>query len=187
MDNATEKLVATKEESGDVDHSESESVSFQEEAKTERPIAYKIATGKPNASSESDHPLSPKAERIKWSHKPHVAPATIHHTEAVFSIVRRIYGREHDDPMDDLDVNMAIWGIFLKLLFKQQFILDKTTIRQETNSNNFGVFGINYQIRIRLSLHRGWARRWCYLQRHLWQRLHGSILTTCRGNPLFRQ
>ena len=28
-------------------------------------------------------------------------------------MVRRIYGREHDDPVDDLDVNMAIWGIFL--------------------------------------------------------------------------
>ena len=23
-----------------------------------------------------------------------------------------IYGREHDDPMDDLDVNMAVWGKF---------------------------------------------------------------------------
>ena len=34
-------------------------------------------------------------------------------TQAVFSTVREIYGREHDDPMNDLDVNMAIWGIFL--------------------------------------------------------------------------
>ena len=34
---------------------------------------------------------------------------TVHHTEAVFSIVRRIYGREHVDRM----VNMAIWSIFL--------------------------------------------------------------------------
>ena len=42
-----------------------------------------------------------------------VSPATIRHTEAVFSIVRGIYGREHDDPMDDLEVNMAIGGIFL--------------------------------------------------------------------------
>ena len=42
-----------------------------------------------------------------------MSPDTVHHTEAVFSIVREIYGREHDDPMDDLDVNMAIWGIFL--------------------------------------------------------------------------
>ena len=50
---------------------------------------------------------------IQWSHNLHVSPATVHHAEAVFSIVRWIYGREHDDPMDDLDVHMAIWGIFL--------------------------------------------------------------------------
>ena len=37
----------------------------------------------------------------------------IAYAEAVFSIVRDIHGREHDDPMDDLDLNMAIWGIFL--------------------------------------------------------------------------
>ena len=42
-----------------------------------------------------------------------MSPATVHHTEAVFSIVRRIYGREHDDTVDDLDLNMAIWCIFL--------------------------------------------------------------------------
>ena len=40
-------------------------------------------------------------------------PATAHHTEAVFWIVRDIHGREHDDPKEDLDVNMAIWRIFL--------------------------------------------------------------------------
>ena len=49
----------------------------------------------------------------EWPHNLHVSPATAHHTEAVFSIVKEIYGREHDDPMDALDVNMAIWGIFL--------------------------------------------------------------------------
>ena len=52
-----------------------------------------------------------------------MSPATVHHTEAVFSFAREIYGREHgssfldrqvicrrehDDPMDDLHVNMAI-------------------------------------------------------------------------------
>ena len=46
--------------------------------------------------------------------------------EAVFSVVRNIYGHEHDDPMDDLDVNMALWGIFM---IEQQFILDKTMRR----------------------------------------------------------
>ena len=43
----------------------------------------------------------------------HVCPATVHHTEALFSIVKGDLGREHDDPMDDLDVNMVIWGKFL--------------------------------------------------------------------------
>ena len=42
-----------------------------------------------------------------------MSPATVHQTEAVFLIVRGIYGREHDDPMDDLDVTMAIEGMFL--------------------------------------------------------------------------
>ena len=55
----------------------------------------------------------PKADRKEWSHNLHVSPATVHHAEAVFSIVSEMYGREHDDPMDDLDVNMAIRGIFL--------------------------------------------------------------------------
>ena len=62
---------------------------------------------------KSDHPGSPKAERIEWPHHLHVSPATVHHTETVFSIVRGVHGREHDDPMDNLDENMAIWGIFL--------------------------------------------------------------------------
>ena len=111
MDTATKKPVATKEESGDVDVSESETGS--EEEVTERPVACKTVKEKPHASSKSDCQGGPKAERIEWSHNLHTSPATIHHTEAVFSIVGRIYGREHDAPVDDLDVNMAIWGIFL--------------------------------------------------------------------------
>ena len=74
---------------------------------------HKTATGKPYASSKSDHPGSPKAERIEGFHNLHVSPATVHHTEVVFSVVRKIYERGPDDPMDDLDVNMTIWGIFL--------------------------------------------------------------------------
>ena len=115
MDTATVKLVATKEESGDVDFSESETGS--EEDVTGSLVAYKTATGKHHASSESDHPGSPKAERIEWSPNLHMYPATVHHMEAVLSIVRRISGREHDDPMDDLDVNMAIWGTFLTRIY----------------------------------------------------------------------
>ena len=52
MDTATGKTVATKEESGDVDLSESETWSLQEEAVLERPIACKKATRKSYASSK---------------------------------------------------------------------------------------------------------------------------------------
>ena len=62
MDTAMEKPVATTEESEDVDLSESEIWSFQEEAVLVRPIACKKATEKPNASSKSGHAGSPKAE-----------------------------------------------------------------------------------------------------------------------------
>ena len=91
----------------------SESEIGSEEDVTGKPVAFQTDTGKPCASSKSDCQGGPKAEKIQWPHNPHVSPATLHHTEAVFSIVREIYGREHDDPVDDLDVNMTIWGIFL--------------------------------------------------------------------------
>ena len=42
-----------------------------------------------------------------------MSPATVHLPEAVFSIVRKIHGREHDDPVDDLDVNVAFRGTVL--------------------------------------------------------------------------
>ena len=113
MDTATGKPLATKEESGDVDLSQSQTWRFQEEAVLVRPIVCKKATVKPNAPSQSACQGRPKAEKTEWSHNLRVSPATIHLLGAGFSIVREIYGREHDDPMHDLGVNMAIWGIFL--------------------------------------------------------------------------
>ena len=67
MDTATGKLVATKDESGDVDLSYSETWCFHEEV-TERRVAYETATGKPYASCKSDCQGGPKAERTEWSH-----------------------------------------------------------------------------------------------------------------------
>ena len=84
-----------------------------------RPIAYKSTTVKHNASIKSDHSENPKAERIEWPYNLHMSPAPVHHMEAIFSIVRKIYEREKDDPLDDLDVNMAIWGIFLNTTLQE--------------------------------------------------------------------
>ena len=96
MDKATGKPVATKEESGDVDPSESEIGS--EAGVTGKPVAYKTAAGKPCAPSKSACRCSRKAEKTEWSDYLQVSPATTHDTEAV---------------LNDLDVKMAIWGIFL--------------------------------------------------------------------------
>ena len=63
--------------------------------------------------SKSASQVSPKAEKTERLRNLQVSPATIHHTEAVFPNVREIYGPEHDDPMNDLDVNMAFWSILL--------------------------------------------------------------------------
>ena len=59
-----------------------ESETGSEEYVAGKPVAYKTATGEPPCIQ----------------------------TEAVFSIGRRFYGREHDDTMSDLDVNMPIWS-----------------------------------------------------------------------------
>ena len=42
-----------------------------------------------------------------------MSPAVVPHMDTVFSIVRKMYDGEPTDNMDDLDVNAAIWGIFL--------------------------------------------------------------------------
>ena len=89
MDEATGKLVATKEESGAVDLSESETWSFHEEEVTERPVACKTAKGKPGASSESENSGNPKAEIKEWTHNLHISPDAVPHMETVFSIVKK--------------------------------------------------------------------------------------------------
>ena len=44
-----------------------------------------------------------------------MSPASVPHMEKVYSIVRKIYGRSRMDDLDDLDVNTAVWGIFMNV------------------------------------------------------------------------
>ena len=112
MDTATGKPVATKEESGNVDLSESETGSGEDV--TGRPVPCKQLLGNPM------HPVNQTTREVqklkeKNGHTIHTClQPQFNHTEAVFSIVRRIYGRE--DPMDYLEVNIAIWCRFLNAI-----------------------------------------------------------------------
>ena len=45
--------------------------------------------------------------------------------EAVFSMVREIYGRQPGDPMKDLDVNLAIWRMFMNTTLRAAVHLGK--------------------------------------------------------------
>ena len=45
--------------------------------------------------------------------------------EAVVSMVREIYGRQPGDPMKDLNVNLAIWGMFMNTTLQAAVHLGK--------------------------------------------------------------
>ena len=61
--------------------------------------------------------LHPEIQRIhwsrKWTHNFRMSPAAVPRKEKVYSIVRQIYDRCSTGNLDDLDVNTAIWSIFL--------------------------------------------------------------------------
>ena len=67
----------------------------------EKPLAH-------GASSSVDQE-SQKYTEATWDHYLHMSPDTSHYMEAVFSMVRKIYGTQPGDPMEDLNVNLAIW------------------------------------------------------------------------------
>ena len=110
--------------------------------------------GKPNASSKSDRSENPKAERKEWTHNLHMSPATVHHMEAVFSIVRKIYERGPDDRMDDLDVNVVFWSIFLN-----------ATLRASVH------LGQDHEANLR------------YVKNHLWSSVKQLFSETGKPNP----
>ena len=60
------------------------------------------------ASSSVDQESQENTEAT-WDHYLHMSQDTSHYMEAVFSMVSKIYGKPPGDPMEDLNVNVAIW------------------------------------------------------------------------------
>ena len=48
-----------------------------------------------------------------WDHYLRISPDTSHYMEAIFSMFRKIYGKQPGDPVEDLNVNLAIWWMFM--------------------------------------------------------------------------
>ena len=104
-----------EEDSEDSDNPEAEIWYYKGKQVAEKPIAQNSkAWGQPLAhgASSSVDKESQKDTEATWKHYLHISPDTSHYMEAVFSTIREIYGRRPGDPMKDLDVNLAIWGMF---------------------------------------------------------------------------
>ena len=50
-----------------------------------------------------------------WPHHFHISLEYVPHMEKVFPVVRKIYDRKPTDKLKDLDVNTAIWGVFMSV------------------------------------------------------------------------
>ena len=94
---------------------------------TVKSVASKKATGK-----HPVHPVNQAARESKSTQSTHVSS---HNSPYGSSILDRqgIYGREHGDPMDDVDVKMAIWCIYLNVTLRAAVHLGQD---YEVNSRN---------------------------------------------------
>ena len=68
-----------------------------------------------------------KDTKTTWDHYLHISPSTSHYADALLSIVRKISGKQLDDPMKDLNVYLTFGVMFIIPLFEQRFISEKTS------------------------------------------------------------
>ena len=100
--------------------SETESWSNHEKEVTEKPVASR--NSRPSENS--------KAGNRKWPHNFHMSPAVVPHTGKVYSIVRKIYGQSPMDDLNDLDVNTAVWCIFVNVTLQAAVRLGRDYIER---------------------------------------------------------
>ena len=61
-----------------------------------------------------------------WDHYLHISPDTSHFMEAVFSMIRKIYGKQPGDLMEDLNVNFFFFlGMFMNTTLRAAVHLGK--------------------------------------------------------------
>ena len=89
----------------------------------------KQVTGKPvSLHTEPVPQLIRKVNKIQkktWKQYLHRSPDTSHCLEAIFSMVREFCGRQPGDPMKDLDVSLAVWGMFMNTTLRAAVHLGK--------------------------------------------------------------
>ena len=127
LDVCTGKLVATDKDQ--------ESLNFPETVCTGKLVApgyggYPGNLGTPGNSEDSE------SEGRIWPHHFHVSSDCAPHMEKVFSIVRQTCGRNPTDNLNDIDVNTAVWSIFMSVTLQAavHFGQEKTEHLQSTKN-----------------------------------------------------
>ena len=112
-----------QEEEEDSDNSAAETWYYKGESVAQNDEAWRqpLAHG---ASSSVDQENQKKTEAT-WDHYLQISPDTSHSLEAVFSMVRKIYGKQPGDPTEDLNVNLTIWGMFMNTTLRAAVHLGK--------------------------------------------------------------
>ena len=123
MDKATEKLVATEEESGDLDLSEPETWSFHEEE-----VTVICCLQNSYWETRSIQQIRKLGKSKSWekgvaTQSAHASSRSASHGNSLVDR-QKIYEREPADPMEDLDVNAAIWAYSWKPSPIQCFVCD---------------------------------------------------------------
>ena len=99
-------------EKEETDDSESEPWYYKLVARTNEACGRPLA-GETTESLSSAFQRSQSNKEATLEHFLAISPHTLPKMETVFDIVRKIYGRPSDDHVEDLDVNVAIWGVFM--------------------------------------------------------------------------
>ena len=105
---STGTLVATDKDQKSLNRQEKSVISTGELVATE----YQGCSENPEHSEDSED-SEPKSQ--VWPHHFRISPHYVHHMEKVFSIKRKIYERKPTDDSNDLDVNTAMWCIFMSV------------------------------------------------------------------------
>ena len=119
-----------------------------------------VSTGKPVGPGYSRNPANPgnsgdsrtEGNDEDWQHNLHISTNCVLHMENVFSIVRQRYGRSPRDQMEDLDVNTAIWGIFMSVTLQAAVHLGKDNTDNSTTyqESTLEIFETVFQVTERL-------------------------------------
>ena len=123
MEKQREDSSHQEEDSEDSDNLAVETGYYKEEPVAQNNKAWEklLAHG---ASSSVDQESQMNTEGT-WEHYHHMSPDTSHYMEAVFSMVRKIYVKPPGDPMEELNVNLATWWMFMSTTLRAAVLLVK--------------------------------------------------------------